>query len=121
MVEEKFECTKEGMAAAQAFLESHCDEPKPAIIMDEIVSNIVRCSGAETFDIGFDRTEKGIEMTFTDNGLAFDPTQEVAAPDLTTPVADREVGGLGIFMVKKMAKSVAYRRNGQQNVLKVVL
>lgn len=121
MVEENFACSRDGMAAAQAFLESHCDEPKPAIIMDEIVSNIVRCSGAEAFAIGFDRTEKGIEMTFTDNGAAFDPTQEVASPDLTAPVAEREVGGLGIFMVKKMAKSVAYRRDGQRNVLKVVL
>ena len=121
MSEEKFACTPEGMMAAQAFLESHCVEPKPAIIMDEIVSNIVRCSGAKAFSIAFDRNDVGIAMTFSDDGMPFDPTKDAAPPNLDAPLEKRDVGGLGIFMVKKMAREVSYRRIDNSNVLKVVL
>ena len=121
MAEEQFPCTDAGMAAAQAFLEEHCVEPKPAIIMDEIVSNIVRCSGASAFSIGFNRSDDGIVMDFIDNGHPFDPTREVDDPDVKASVEDRKIGGLGIFLVKKMAKSVTYRRDGERNVLTVKL
>ena len=121
MTEKTFTCDNEGMIGAQAFLESVCDSPKPAIVMDEIVSNIVRCSGAKEFSIALDQTSDGLAMVFSDGGRAFDPTQDVAMPDLTTSVEDRGIGGLGIFMVKKMSKSVSYRRDGDRNVLRVVM
>ena len=121
MEEKNFPCSSEGMVGAQAFLEHQCDEPKPAIILDEIVSNIVRCSGASGFTIGIDRSEAGLTMVFTDDGKAFDPTVEVAMPDVSAGVEDRDIGGLGIFMVKKMSKSVSYRRENGRNVLTVVM
>lgn len=117
----EFACTTEGMVAAQGFLELLCDEPKPAIVMDEIVSNIVRCSGATGFAIGIERGEGQLTMVFSDDGKAFDPTREIAAPDLQAGIEDREIGGLGIFMVKKMSKSLSYRRDGDKNVLTVVM
>ena len=121
MESKDFSCSSEGMVAAQTFLESLCDEPKPAIVMDEIVSNVVRCSGASGFRIGIERSEAGLTLVFTDDGKAFDPTKEVAAPDVSAKIEDREIGGLGIFMVKKLAKSVAYRREGERNILTVVM
>ena len=121
MTEKTFPCTSEGLAASQAFLESVCDSPKPAIVMDEIVSNIVRCSGASGFTIRLDVEQGGLRMTFVDDGAAFDPTKDAAAPDITSAVKDRRIGGLGIFMVKKMSKSVAYERQDGKNVLTVVL
>ena len=54
MTERRFSCDTEGLAGAQAFLESVCEEPKPAVVMDEIVSNIVRCSGAKAFTVQLD-------------------------------------------------------------------
>ena len=121
MAEKAFPCTTEGLAAAQAFLESVCESPKPAIVMDEIVSNIVRCSGASGFTIRLDPAPEGFTMVFVDDGAAFDPTTEVAAPDITASAEDRGIGGLGIFMVKKMAKSVSYARQDGRNVLTVVM
>ena len=121
MTEKVFTCDQAGMIGAQAFLESVCDSPKPAIVMDEIVSNIVRCSGASAFTIRLDQTSEGLEMVFADDGAAFDPTTDAATPDITAAAADRGIGGLGIFMVKKMAKSVAYRREGDRNVLTIVM
>lgn len=121
VVEKNFTCDSEGLIGAQAFLESVCESPKPAIVMDEIVSNIVRCSGASGFTVGIDAGEDGLRMVFSDDGKAFDPTTEVATPDITASAEDRSIGGLGIFMVKKMAKSVAYARQDGKNVLTVVL
>ena len=121
MEQRNFPCSKEGMVDAQAFLELRCDEPKPAIILDEIVSNIVRCSGASGFSIAIDRAPESLTMVFTDDGKAFDPTKEVEIPDVSASAEDRNIGGLGIFMVKKMSKSVTYRREGDRNVLTVVM
>jgi len=119
--EKSFPCSSEGMVAAQAFLELQCDEPKPAIILDEIVSNIVRCSGASGFSIAIERSDTGLTMVFTDDGRAFDPLSEVPAPDIGAAVEERDIGGLGIFMVKKMSKSLAYRREADKNILTVVM
>lgn len=120
-VTERFSCSNEGMVAAQAFLESVCDAPRPAIIMDEIVSNIVRCSGAKTFSVDLEREAESIKMVFSDDGKAFDPVNEVAEPNLSSSIEERGIGGLGIFMVKKMSKSVDYARRDGRNVLTVVL
>ena len=121
MTERTFPCTSEGLTASQAFLESVCDSPKPAIVMDEIVSNIVRCSGASGFTIRLDMEPGGLRMTFVDDGAAFDPTKDAAAPDITSAAEDRRIGGLGIFMVKKMSKSVAYERRDGKNVLTILI
>ena len=117
-----FPCNTDGMVAAQAFLESVCESPKPKIVMDEIVSNIVRCSGAREFSIALSDLEGGgMEMSFADDGAPFDPTSDVKPPDITAGIEDREIGGLGIFMVKRMSKSVKYVRESGRNVLSVVM
>jgi len=121
MEEKTFTCDKQGVIGAQAFLESVCEAPKPAVVMDEIVSNIVRCSGSKDFTIGLEATDDGLIMTFIDSGRPFDPTTEVATPDVSAAAEDREIGGLGIFMVKKLAKSVSYQRQDDKNILTVVM
>ena len=121
MMKKSFACTTEDLAAAQAFLESVCEAPKPAIVMDEIVSNIVRCSGASGFTIGLDPADDGLRMVFIDDGVAFDPTKDVPQPDISAAAENRGIGGLGIFMVKKMSKSVAYERQDGKNVLTIIM
>ena len=121
MTEKNFTCDSEGLIGAQAFLEGFCESPKPAIVMDEIVSNVVRCSGATGFTIRLDQVPEGLKMVFVDDGKAFDPTTDAATPDVTLSAEDRGIGGLGIFMVKKMSKSVAYARQDGKNVLTVVI
>jgi len=121
MQEKVFTCDDQGIIGAQAFLESVCDQPKPAIVMDEIVSNIVRCSGSKDFVVRIETAEEGVAMTFTDSGRPFDPTREASDPDLSAAAADREIGGLGIFMVRKLSKSVSYRRQDDRNILTVVM
>lgn len=117
MAEREFACDANGLLASQQFVASYCDEPKPAIILDEIVSNIVRCSGASSFSISIERKPDGIELRFVDDGKAFDPTIDAPVPDVMASVQERKIGGLGIFMVRKMSKSLSYERKDGKNVL----
>ena len=121
MLERRFECSSEGLIEAQAFLEQLCPEPRPSIVVDEIASNIVRCSGAKDFLLSVDKNEDEITIVFVDDGVAFDPTRETRDPDVTASAEDRAIGGLGVYMVRKMAKVFAYRRENGKNVLTIVM
>lgn len=54
-----------------------------------------------------------------DSGIPFDMT-ELPDPDTTTDISERRIGGLGIFLVKKMANEVHYHREGDRNILNLV-
>ena len=115
-----FPSTLEGLAACQAFLAEVCVDPKPQIITDEIVSNIVRCSGSPDFDVEIVEGEGELRLIFSDRGSPFDPTK-TDDPDITASAEERGIGGLGLFMVRKMSKSVVYGRRDDENVLTVVI
>jgi anti-sigma regulatory factor (Ser/Thr protein kinase) len=57
-----------------------------------------------------------LSVEIRDTGDAFDPLQK-PDPDTNAALDDRSVGGLGIFMRRKMADRLAYRRDQKQNVL----
>lgn len=53
-----------------------------------------------------------------DGGLPFDPT-EVADADVSLPADQREIGGLGIYIVRQIMDKVEYSRRGQRNILRL--
>ncbi len=55
--------------------------------------------------------DKGIPYAFEDLGDA----------DVSSPVADREIGGLGVFLIRKMVDDVRFRRDGDENILTFIL
>lgn len=55
-----------------------------------------------------------------DSGIPFDVTR-LAEPDTSAPLSEREIGGLGIFFMKKMMDDVKYVRADDRNVLSLVL
>jgi anti-sigma regulatory factor (Ser/Thr protein kinase) len=59
-------------------------------------------------------------LTLRDNGLAFDPLAR-AAPNLDLEIADRDVGGLGIHLVRALADECRYARVDDCNVLTIQL
>lgn len=61
-----------------------------------------------------------LTLNIEDNGRAYDPTAK-EDPDVTLGAEDREIGGLGIFMVKKFAQDDDYKRVGDRNILKITL
>ncbi len=88
------------------------------VVSDEIYSNIVKYSTADEASIKLRREGNVVFIDFIDNGKPFDPTYS-PEPDLTLPVEQRGVGGLGIHMVKKMASFVGYKYINECNVLSV--
>ena len=57
-------------------------------------------------------------ITLTDSGVPFDPLQK-PDPDTSLPAEEREIGGLGIFLVKKTMDDVIYRREDGRNLLTI--
>lgn len=57
-------------------------------------------------------------IEFRDRGIPFNPLEK-PDPDVTLPAEEREIGGLGIFMVKKSMDDVAYQRENDENVLTI--
>ena len=55
-------------------------------------------------------------MEIIDRGIPFD-NKSLCDPDLTLTVSEREMGGLGIFLIRKMVDEVQYRRDGDRNTL----
>ncbi len=92
--------------------------PTLQIFLDEICSNIVRYSGATGFVIDVELMDEpqGVRLVFIDDGEPYDPLSH-ADPDTSLPADQRQIGGLGILMVKKMATSVAYARANSRNRL----
>ncbi len=92
------------------------------IALDEILSNIVYyaypdgSTGVIDIEIKFDG--ETIEIRFIDSGVPFDPLTK-ADPDLSIPVEEREIGGLGIFIVKKLMNEVSYVRENEKNILMI--
>ena len=90
------------------------------IIIDEIYSNIVNYSKANLAEIGYSIENGQIILSFVDNGNPYNPL-ESDEPDITLSAEDRDIGGLGIFIVKKMANNVEYKYEEGKNIVKVII
>lgn len=66
--------------------------------------------------VSADEGADGIVFRLTDNGVPFDPTR-AEMPDVTLSAEERNIGGLGIFLVEQLMNKVAYEREGESNVL----
>jgi len=55
-----------------------------------------------------------------DEGVPFDPLA-VEEPDVRIDAADRPIGGLGIFLVRRVMDEVSYLRDGTRNILRLVI
>ena len=55
-------------------------------------------------------------LVFSDDGVPYNPLEK-PDPDLTLPAQDREIGGLGVYMIKKNVDEARYRYEGGKNVL----
>ena len=60
-----------------------------------------------------------IAIRFTDSGMPYDPLAK-EDPDVTLSVEERQIGGLGIYMVKKSMDEVAYEHKDGNNVFTII-
>ncbi len=90
---------------------------------EEIVSNIIKYafSDAKQHIINIVATYEAdyITMMFHDDGTPFNPFQK-DNPDVTAPLEERKIGGLGIYFVKQLMDSIEYDFRGGKNTLTVM-
>ena len=90
------------------------------LVMEEMVTNVIFYAYPqdEEADIELLAKSDGKELTFvlSDQGKEFDPTAKEDA-DLDVNPADRELGGMGIFIVKNIMNKVTYQRLEGKNLL----
>ena len=88
------------------------------IVVDEIFSNIARYSGATSVCVGCQVEKDCVVLRFADDGSPYDPTEK-PDPDVTLSAEERQIGGLGIFMVKRMMDEVHYEHRDGCNILTI--
>lgn len=93
---------------------------KLQIVADEIYSNIVRYSQAKNAKVTAVQNGTVLSLRFEDDGKPYDPTT-AAEPDITASAEEREIGGLGIFIVRNMMDSMDYKYKDGHNVLTLLL
>ena len=91
------------------------------VAMEEIYVNIASYAyapGTGPATIRVSALEDGhtVEITFVDAGMPFNPLEK-DDPDVTLSAEERQIGGLGIYMVKKTMDEVIYAREDGKNVL----
>jgi serine/threonine-protein kinase RsbW len=92
---------------------------KIELAIEEVLVNIFNYSYPEKpgeVEINCKMENGRFIIEIIDSGIPFDMTS-LSDPDLTADVEERKIGGLGIFLVKKMVDEVRYRREKDRNIL----
>ena len=128
MIKKRFNPIKDKSSEIIEYLMSSPDIPqdenlrfKLRLSIEEAVDNVVRYA----YDGGIGWLEAGtkiddnltiLTIELRDAGTPFNPLER-EDPDITLTAPEREIGGLGIFLCKKMMDSISYRYENGNNVL----
>ncbi len=119
----------ENLSEVTAFVEAQLeclDCPLPAqvqidVAIDELFTNIASYAynpeiGPVWVQVKVEENPPAVVVTFIDAGMPYNPLEK-EDPDVTLSAEEREIGGLGIFLVKKMMDDVAYEYKDGKNIL----
>jgi anti-sigma regulatory factor (Ser/Thr protein kinase) len=131
MKEMTIDAAIENIPAVTAFVEEQLEQyncPMKAqmqidIAIDELFSNIAQYAynpktGKATVRVEVTENPMAVIITFIDNGVPYNPLAKTD-PDVTLSADERQIGGLGIFMVKKSMDDISYEYKNGQNILKI--
>lgn len=93
------------------------------LVIEEIFVNVSSYAyhpdtGDVTICVDFAENPSAVEMTFIDGGKPYNPLEK-EDPDTTLGIDEREIGGLGIFLVKKNVDDISYEYADGKNILRV--
>jgi anti-sigma regulatory factor (Ser/Thr protein kinase) len=109
-------CTKE-----QHFSEQRISETEIAV--EEALVNIFKYSYAEkngNVEVICKLDDGNFIIEIIDSGIPFN-ILTAKEPDITSGISERSIGGLGIFLIRKLMDDVLYRREGDRNILTLVV
>ena len=129
MKEKVFTARKDALPDVMAFTEEclesfECSMKNSMAIcvaVEEIFVNIASYAygegtGEASLAFSFDENERLMTLVVSDEGIPFNPLEK-EEPDITLSAADRDIGGLGIFITKKTMDTVSYRNENGKNIL----
>ena len=94
------------------------------LVLEELSVNIINYAydgdEAQKFDIRMVLEADTLTIDIIDGGRAFNPLSEAPEPDLTSDVEDRPIGGLGVYLVRKVMDDLHYRREMDKNHITLV-
>jgi anti-sigma regulatory factor (Ser/Thr protein kinase) len=94
------------------------------LVLEETLMNVIwhafNDGGRHLIELTVEVHPDEVEMRFEDGGIAFDPLTQ-ADPTLPSSIDDATPGGLGLMLVRKFAKTIAYARDGDRNRLTICL
>lgn len=98
---------------------------KAMFVCEEILTNLQRHADFENripnVTLALESVEKeGLKLIFKDNSKAFN-LLDFPDPNINAGLEERDVGGLGIFLSKKYARSLQYNYENAYNILKIIL
>ncbi|MBR5743256.1 MAG: ATP-binding protein, partial [Clostridia bacterium] len=127
--EMEIEAVTENLQEVQAFVNERLEaadcpakaKMQIALAVEEIFINIASYAyapdkGKATVRVEVSEDPVSVTITFVDHGVPYDPLAK-EDPDVGLSADEREVGGLGIFMTKKVMDDVSYSYKDGQNVL----
>ena len=91
------------------------------VAVEEVFVNIAHYAytngiGKVLVSAGILKDQSSVRIIFTDSGIPYDPTKK-EDPDVTLSAEEREIGGLGIYMTRKLMDDIAYERKNGRNIL----
>ena len=94
------------------------------VAIEEVFVNVAHYAyadgnGTAVLDVGFDKDTRDVTFVLSDDGTPFDPLKK-PDPDITLSIEERQIGGLGIFIVKKTMDSVTYSYENGKNILTMI-
>ena len=123
------EAAAENLPEVQAFVEERLEaadcpikaQMQIGVAVEEIFINIASYAyapdkGSATVRVEVSEEPVAVTITFMDHGVPYDPLAK-ADPDVTLSADERDIGGLGIFMTKKIMDDVAYEYKDGKNIL----
>ncbi len=95
------------------------------LALEEVLTNILKYGYDEPtkdhdISVQLEVTGPGIVLKIVDDGHKFD-VEQAPEPDTTIPICDRDVGGLGIHLVRNMLDSLRYSREQGKNILEITI
>ena len=95
------------------------------LVMDELLTNAIsygyRDDAEHTIQIRLHAEDGKVMVDIIDDGAPFNLEEEAPTPDLAAGVEEREIGGLGLHLVRNMVERVGYARDDEHNHLTLVI
>ena len=121
------DATVENLPEATEFITSSLEEKNCSmktimqmeLVIEEIFVNVASYAYRPTVGlvtICKELDAQSITISFIDSGVAYNPLAR-EDPDVNAKIEDRDIGGLGIFLVKKNVDEIFYERKDGQNIL----